>query len=873
MGGIGYAVIDGKQSLVTCGASGTIRISKDVKTDIKSIDTNCPLECLAVSPLSDVVVVGDKQYVKSYKLPSGEFVSMATRFPMPVRQLAFSPSGSTLAAAGDDETIKLVSLANEKVFRTLRTTPYIRGLAYDPDSSYLATASADGHLQVWDIATGKAMLSRRRNTPKIDVAGPGRCGLAWHPDGGSLLAAAGTENDIVCLERLSWDEAFVLKGTHAAAVNVIAFSPNGLYMASAGRDKKLVVWDMTTKKPLVEQMGAQPMTALAWQPGGNCLAGFSEAGETSCWQNIIPGDKPSPSAALDTLDLAAPIQGNTADGDTKDKHEGSMDNSMEDFIEDDVNGDFTSDAPGGKPLVAAGRASSYLPRPQGPIQPASTPAGGPGSRRWMAYTLQGCISTQEADGYNTVEVAFHDTSRSRKRIPVLNDFYRFHLASMSEKGALYASNASPDSPAMLVYRPFEAWAPNSDWSLPLPETERPMCLAAGRFLLALATSTSTLRLFSLAGIQTNVMSMPGPVVAIAAHEHLLAVVWHAGMPFASGSQCLHFSLLDAADQTQLGTEGLGLSPGATLAWMGFTDDGVPATYDSKGVMRLRIPDFGGSWMIVFDSAAEQKNKESFWPVAITRQALLCIICREHTPHPAVSPRPTMSRINLHVPVLGAAEATGPLEDQQLLLSASLSHVREAASRSAGSTGVGTSMADVQLAETEADRVLLRLFQAALKANRLLRAYELATRLHLMRSLEGSLKLANHHQVPALAERITAVIDARLALETAEEMALADDEMPEPPSSQARHEEEPADLPAASPSPPPRWEPVSSAPAPARPPLSANTFLGRQSAGGSSNPAEAKRAPLSGGSTSTSFAKRPAGNAANPFARPPKSQKS
>ena len=54
-------------------------------------------------------------------------------------------------------------------------------------------------------------------------------------------------------------------------------------------------------------------------------------------------------------------------------------------------------------------------------------------------------------------------------------------------------------------------------------------------------------------------------------------------------------------------------------------------------------------------------------------------------------------------------------------------------------------ADVSLAETEADKVLLRLFQAALKSNRLVRAYELATRLHLMRSLEGSLKLANHHQ--------------------------------------------------------------------------------------------------------------------------------
>ena len=67
---------------------------------------------------------------------------------------------------------------------------------------------------------------------------------------------------------------------------------------------------------------------------------------------------------------------------------------------------------------------------------------------------------------------------------------------------------------------------------------------------------------------------------------------------------------------------------------------------------------------------------------------------------------------------------------------------------AGSRGVGVEP-DVPLAETEADRVLLRLFQAALKSNRLLFAYELASRLHNMRSLEGSLKLANHHQCAAL----------------------------------------------------------------------------------------------------------------------------
>ena len=53
-----------------------------------------------------------------------------------------------------------------------------------------------------------------------------------------------------------------------------------------------------------------------------------------------------------------------------------------------------------------------------------------------------------------------------------------------------------------------------------------------------------------AGIQTNVISWAGPVVAVAAQEHLLAVVWHAAAPFPNGSQCLHLSLLDAADHSQ-----------------------------------------------------------------------------------------------------------------------------------------------------------------------------------------------------------------------------------------------------------------------------------------------------------------------------------
>lgn len=60
-----------------------------------------------------------------------------------------------------------------------------------------------------------------------------------------------------------------------------------------------------------------------------------------------------------------------------------------------------------------------------------------------------------------------------------------HLAA--SQGALYASRSSADAASTLVYRPYEPWAPNSDWSLALP-SERPALPAAGCLPALLAGS-------------------------------------------------------------------------------------------------------------------------------------------------------------------------------------------------------------------------------------------------------------------------------------------------------------------------------------------------------------------------------------------------
>ena len=49
------------------------------------------------------------------------------------------------------------------------------------------------------------------------------------------------------------------------------------------------------------------------------------------------------------------------------------------------------------------------------------------------------------------------------------------------------------------------------------------------------------------------------------------------------------------------------------------------------------------------------------------------------------------------------------------------------------------------AQDRIDKKLLRMFQSAVKAEKVVRALELASQLSAVRSLEGALKLANHHR--------------------------------------------------------------------------------------------------------------------------------
>jgi WD40 repeat protein len=118
-------------------------------------------------------------------------------------------------------------------------------------------------------------------------------GVAYHP-GGRYVAAAGQDGTVRLWDAVTGKSLRVLRG-HTGHVRGLAFSPQGHLLASAGQDGTVRVWDPATGKELRTLRGpAGPVLAVAFSRGQYRLAaggggqdaqGRSLPGEVKVWDN------------------------------------------------------------------------------------------------------------------------------------------------------------------------------------------------------------------------------------------------------------------------------------------------------------------------------------------------------------------------------------------------------------------------------------------------------------------------------------------------------------------------------------------------------------------------------------------------------------
>eukprot|EP00201_Polytomella_parva_P024329 CAMPEP_0175048066 /NCGR_PEP_ID=MMETSP0052_2-20121109/5961_1 /TAXON_ID=51329 ORGANISM="Polytomella parva, Strain SAG 63-3" /NCGR_SAMPLE_ID=MMETSP0052_2 /ASSEMBLY_ACC=CAM_ASM_000194 /LENGTH=423 /DNA_ID=CAMNT_0016312045 /DNA_START=129 /DNA_END=1397 /DNA_ORIENTATION=- len=319
---------------------------------------------LAVDPRNSSIAIGDEQSVQiisvnallaappvpslsaappSLKRFSAAACRTACQFALPCRALAFAPSTASaaggasaavlLAAAGDPENVKLVDWRRGAVRRQLRNDAgYFLDLAWDPEGEFLAAAQREGYVCVYRLSDGERVC-RTRFFKRIPVVSSRRRTMSWQPDG-ALLAVPGEEGEVFLVERLSWETAAELAGgEHLAPVILTAFSPNGLYLASADEQNRIVIWETqrgyAVSAATVKSGSSLPssthipspssslpldndkccLSSLAWDPCSNALVVTGECGGVTVWKKPVPEqgireDPKDPKSRI--LDLAPP---------------------------------------------------------------------------------------------------------------------------------------------------------------------------------------------------------------------------------------------------------------------------------------------------------------------------------------------------------------------------------------------------------------------------------------------------------------------------------------------------------------------------------------------------------------------------------------
>ena len=237
----------------TSGADG--RIMKGDFTQLSSTPTAFsnpyPSKVIALSPDEAYIVNGsDSSFVQIYdvKRNSGRPVAIARNLKGSTNDIVFIPGQTAFIVSGSGKTLHRVE-PNTGASRLLLTLPFeLKALDVSPDGKTLAGASWNGTIVVVNLQENTyTTLAEDDNTRMLTVRfTPTGKGLAY---GGEDRQ---NQRGFVRLYDFASRETRHFSG-HRAGVNDIEFSPDGALMASAGSDRRLLMW-------VLENPGDLPIT-------------------------------------------------------------------------------------------------------------------------------------------------------------------------------------------------------------------------------------------------------------------------------------------------------------------------------------------------------------------------------------------------------------------------------------------------------------------------------------------------------------------------------------------------------------------------------------------------------------------------------------
>ncbi|KAI1765836.1 WD40 repeat-like protein [Hypoxylon sp. FL1150] len=810
--------------LVTVGSNNTIRLYK-TGFDGEPINIDdCQEQNVSVDASNEFFVVGSEDgTVSLYSIPNATFEKFLLRCSLPIRDVALSPDSKWCAVASDELTVKLVRTDDNTQIRHLNEhNKPTKHLAFDAKGTTATLSCSDGVVYVYSLTSEEPELINKIDgvIGALDTESEISSKIAWHPDGRAFAVPTPTR-DIQVVSKNDWEKQRVFSNGHNGDVTALAWSPNGAILASAGKDKKILLWETKTQS-IIARLDYANVIDISWHPKDNLVSFTNSDGEVYIHPDFVPeqfasllklGKQPAPfihDPLSETSAIARrPLETKPPPVRQRRDSAGSYDSLMDgalpedaDFVEDDDGAGYVMNGNGkrvhdeldiyGEPVS---KRPHIEPEYHEAFQPGSTPWRG--NRKYLCLNLIGFVWTVDQDGHNTVTVEFYDHEFHRDFH--FTDTFLYDKACLTENGALFSCPPKDDTPATIFYRPHETWTNRTDWRTQLPKGEAVLAMSLSDSFVTVTTTANYVRVYTLFGIPYRVYRPKStPMVTCASWRDYVWTIGN-GPVGADGHTRLLYTIENVKrDEICQNEDTVALPEGATLKSIFFSDNGDPCIYDSTGtlltLLHWRQPS-KASWIPLLDTKllprlASGRKTETYFPIAVADSKFHCIILKGGDQYPYF-PRPLLSEFDFSIPLTseppkpkkksnpdamdedGASEPedddeeseTRKLEQQYLLkgiAAAQLQDLVESSSSGGGSSAQRSGLARLEL---EIDKTLLQFLAVECREgeDRGMRALELV---RLMRDRTGRMvemagKVAERYGRTVLGEKIREVGEQRV----------------------------------------------------------------------------------------------------------------
>jgi dipeptidyl aminopeptidase/acylaminoacyl peptidase len=203
-----------------------------------------PVTALAFRPDGSFLAVSGYHEVLLFGPSDGRLVRRFQNLAERVHGLAFSPDGQLLAVAAGTPArlgeVKLYRVGSDEVAADLAYAgDSFFDVAFSPDGSKLAAAGADRTVRVWNIGDGTELARIEDHADWVTA-------VTFSPDG-SRVATASRDKTAKVFD-LATKESLVTFTGHEQPVLDVFFAPDGAQVVTCGKDRRVRGWSVADAK-------------------------------------------------------------------------------------------------------------------------------------------------------------------------------------------------------------------------------------------------------------------------------------------------------------------------------------------------------------------------------------------------------------------------------------------------------------------------------------------------------------------------------------------------------------------------------------------------------------------------------------------------